>query len=545
MTGPVLEGGQSDPHKAIVTENQPSSQIIHHHYTTQQDNSTFPTSVVLNESNYTIWAPLMKMRIGARGKVGYLTGAKAEPAMNSAEYEAWATDNEKVKSWLIDSMESSLMNRYIRLPTAKDIWEAVEKTFYDDSDETRIFELNKKCFEAKQNRRPIPTYYNELVAMFQEIDQRVASQNDNVAAVVQETSAMSRLRVHMFLSGLDSEYDQVRGEILRKEPKFSLEQSYAYIRKVQSERQAMGRSVPTESSIMVVQRKQGPPPGFSGPPQRRPLSKPSPYANTKCILCGEKGHSKERCYEVIGYPDWWDFTKKPRKNLDKAVVATTEEEHLDNASANVAQSGMKGKVTLNNTWIIDTGASDHMTNDPNLVTKLKHSSQNVVSTADGTPTSVTGEGSVVLSNNLTLESVLVVPSLAYNLLSVGQIILALACIVTFYPSFCVFQDILTRRILGYGIRRGKLYYLDLTENGEKQKHFLGQANQINGVENAKEAVWLWHRRLGHLSFSYLKKLQPHLFRLSTIQISIVTFVNWLRATVFHIHQVLIKVMFLL
>ena len=92
---------------------------------------------------------------------------------------------------------------------------------------------------------------------------------------------------------------------------------------------------------------------------------------------------------MIDYPDWWHFTKKPRKNLGKAVVATIEEEHLDYASANVAQSGMKGKVTLNNTWIIDTGASGHMTNYPNLVTKLKHSSQSVVSIADGTPTPVT------------------------------------------------------------------------------------------------------------------------------------------------------------
>ncbi|KAH1046556.1 hypothetical protein J1N35_037340 [Gossypium stocksii] len=27
--------------------------------------------------------------------------------------------------------------------------------------------------------------------------------------------------------------------------------------------------------------------------------------------CGEEGHSKQRCYEIIGYPEWWDFTKKP------------------------------------------------------------------------------------------------------------------------------------------------------------------------------------------------------------------------------------------
>ena len=108
-----------------------------------------------------------------------------------------------------------------------------------------------------------------------------------------------------------------------------------------------------------------------------------------------------------------------------------------------------------------------MCNDPSLLKKLKPSSQNIVSTADGTPTPVTGEGSIVLSNTLTLDSVLVVPSLSYNLLSVGQIIQELSCIVTFYPSFCVFQDILTRRILGYGVRKGKLYYLDLTETGEK------------------------------------------------------------------------------
>ena len=31
--------------------------------------------------------------------------------------------------------------------------------------------------------------------------------------------------------------------------------------------------------------------------------------------------------------------------------------------------------------------------------------------------------------------------------------------------FCVFQDILTRKILGYGVRRSKLYYLKLTEKG--------------------------------------------------------------------------------
>ena len=113
-----------------------------------------------------------------------------------------------------------------------------------------------------------------------------------------------------------------------------------------------------------------------------------------------------------------------------------------------------------------------------------------------------------MSNTLTLDTVLVVPSLEYNLLSVSQITSTLACTVTFWPSFCVFQDILTRKILGYGVRRGKLYYLELPENGGSK---ISQANQTSNKDKARATIWLWHRRLGHLSFGYLKKLQPQLF----------------------------------
>ncbi|XP_068636002.1 uncharacterized protein [Aristolochia californica] len=84
-----------------------------------------------------------------------------------------------------------------------------------------------------------------------------------------------------------------------------------------------------------------------------------------------------------------------------------------------------------------------MTRDSSQLKSLLTSPQSVISTANGSTSPITGEGSVILSNNLTLDTVLVVPSLEYNLLS----------------------DILTRKILGYGVRRGKLYYLELTENG--------------------------------------------------------------------------------
>lgn len=183
-------------------------------------------------------------------------------------------------------------------------------------------------------------------------------------------------------------------------------------------------------------------------------------------------------------------------------------------TANITQSGIFGKADVlsvtskNSTWIIDTGASDHMTSDPTQLQIIHPPSQSIISTANGSTSPITGEGSVILSNTLQLDSVLVVPTLAYNLLSVSQITSSLNCSVTFWPSFCVFQDILTRRTLGYGVKRHKLYYLDLTEDGTQQ---LGQVFHTSAVEKARASIWLWHRRLGHISFGYLKKLRPSLF----------------------------------
>lgn len=132
----------------------------------------FPTGIILDDSNYPLWSQLLEMRIGARNKSGFLTGKSQKPT-DEKLLENWLIDNNRVKSWLIDSMSPSLIQQFIRLQTAKEIWEAVAKTFYDGFDETQLFELNRRSFTTRQNGRPLPTYYSELVSIFQEIDTRI------------------------------------------------------------------------------------------------------------------------------------------------------------------------------------------------------------------------------------------------------------------------------------------------------------------------------------------------------------------------------------
>ena len=102
-----------------------SSTGASHSIVIHQDNATFPSTIILDESNYPLWSQIMEMRIGARNKIGFLTGASKKPAADDPKFGAWLTENHKVKSWLIDSMSPVLMQRFVRLPTAMEVWEAV------------------------------------------------------------------------------------------------------------------------------------------------------------------------------------------------------------------------------------------------------------------------------------------------------------------------------------------------------------------------------------------------------------------------------------
>ena len=122
---------------------------------------------------------------------------------------------------------------------------------------------------------------------------------------------------------------------------------------------------------------------------------------------------------------WWDFSKKPRKKIAGKAMMTSSKENQPLPTANVAHPGIIGKTSVfsatsnNRTWIIDTGASDHMTWDSSQLKFVLPSSQSVISTANGSTSPITGEASVILSNTLTLDTVLIVPSLEYNLLYVS------------------------------------------------------------------------------------------------------------------------------
>ncbi|KAB5534507.1 hypothetical protein DKX38_017593 [Salix brachista] len=139
-----------------------------------------------------------------------------------------ACENQKVKGWLLTSMSPEIMKHYLRLPTSHGIWNALAKAFYDGADESHLFALNQRAFSTKQVGHPISTYYGDLREIFQELDHHDKIVMNDPDDVFVYKKSVERLRVHIFLNGLDEEFEQIHGEILRRDSVLDLEETYAY-----------------------------------------------------------------------------------------------------------------------------------------------------------------------------------------------------------------------------------------------------------------------------------------------------------------------------
>jgi len=183
----------------------------------------------------------------------------------------------------------------------------------------------------------------------------------------------------------------------------------------------------------------------------------------------------------------------------------------EQSGKSVLSSLIASKTNRNNMWILDSGATDHMSYDSNVFTTYKPleiPKQIVI--ANGTSIPIKGQGHVTFNPNLFVKIVLHVPNLSTNLISVHQLTRDLNCRVIFSPHLCEFQDMAMGRMIGAVEEKHGPYVLK--QELLQPVKFPTKSTCIS--QSSHLDIWLHHYHLGHPPFYLLKAMFPVLFKQS-------------------------------
>ena len=464
--------------------------------------------------NYGSWASGFEHFLRSHDLLHHLT--TDPPALLDPTYSTWSRLDSAVVTWMLQSIDSSVAEPLARINPAKVLWQTIETMYANKNNLSRTIQVWESLLQCRQGDQSLQSHYGHLQSLFQEL---LLYQPPTTDLPTLERY-QREIQAGIYLNSLRSDIAvQIRGQILTGDRVPDLPSIFSSALRVSTGTPSKDGSAST-STAMAAHTPRGQDSKRGGrPPKGKGRNSFPP-----CIYCGKMNHLPEKCWKQFGKPEWANnvvssstsapppstegsstptlFTSAEIEALKRlASTPTSPSAHF---SASSAASGTPALLATPSTWVIDSGASAHMTGNPSILSSFKPlSTMPPVTIADGRSCPVKGLGSTTPTSTLPLTQVLYVPGFPTNLLSISAITRALFCCVTFFPFHCIFQDLRTGRRIGLGRETGQGVYELVSDEPSS-------GLQALFVASSASSSLLWHRRLGHPCFDKLQKSLPWL-----------------------------------
>ena len=328
--------------------------------------------------NYREWAFCVETVLGGYGAAAHLTETQpiaSTDGSNSAAVTAWLNDDGRVKSAIVTSMKPSLMMSLQPYKTAKEMWDYLQKRFVQVSG-AHLHTLMQGLRGLQQDELSIDDYYNAFDRFMGPVLSMVPSSTANCSGCTKKTKFIEQFLMYQFVRGLRSEFEPVRAQLLNNHVSPSMSDVLASLTAEETRLRSLSPapSVLAPHSVLAAAQKAG-------------ISTSSPFP--PCEHCKKSTHRSDNCFSK--YPEKLANYRTRRAARARGIPATPK------GSVSVAAASPVGGSQ--SSWVLDSGASFHVTSDHSQLVDCHTVHEGAsVQTADGTPCSITHQGSLSTSH---------------------------------------------------------------------------------------------------------------------------------------------------
>jgi hypothetical protein len=418
----------------------------------------------LGDDNYFTWKAHMKGLLAVKDCVEAITGGL--PGTTETEKKTAEKLSEKALGLMAMCVEDQHLLTIEQAKTAKAAWAALESLFQQRSMANALQLKQQVNGLQMQAAESIPQY----VARARSLSAQLAATGKNLD---------SEDLVLALLNGLPADYNVIKTLIINTSPLPSLTDVQAKL--MTTEQQIRVTASTGDSAYMARAHNDPAKQGKSGKHGKSGKSK----RDKECYYCHKKGHFKKDC----------------RKRQADEAANNGGSRHSEvglMAASSSPDIGVKGE------WVLDTGATRHITGDPSLLANMKPLSEELFITfGNGGEGRAEGYGDVLLDSSagksIRLRDVLFVPAAATNLLSMSTASRAGATFIIDNSSCRAYKE---EELLFTANKRGGLYILSSSSAGT-----LAAGSQETALfSQPKETPLEWHRRFGHIGYDNLAKM---------------------------------------
>ncbi|XP_042023137.1 uncharacterized protein LOC121770479 [Salvia splendens] len=126
----------------------------------------------LNGDNYPLWVNLMERAIGGGGLISHIYGVSDPPSSDDPGYSKWQQRDHCCFNWIINNLETSLVNEVSQYKTAKDLWEGLAITYGSGADPFQVHDLHRQAISMKQGHLTLEALWNRFQDLWIKIDAR-------------------------------------------------------------------------------------------------------------------------------------------------------------------------------------------------------------------------------------------------------------------------------------------------------------------------------------------------------------------------------------